>query len=315
MPSDTAAPTDLDFDPEALRAKYRAERDKRLRADGNNQYREVTGAFAHYLEDPYVEPIVRDPVTTDCEVLVIGGGHGGLLIGARLREAGVESIRFIEKGGDFGGTWYWNRYPGAACDTEAYIYMPLLEETGYVPSEKYAKSPEIRAHCQRIGKHFDLYRDALFQTQITDLRWDEEAKKWQVSTDRGDKFAAKFVCMANGPLNRPKLPGVPGIETFKGHSFHTSRWDYEYTGGDSYGNLVGLADKRVAISTCSSARRRPWMSAPTGRRTRSGRSHSSPAGSATAWRTSPPCSPAGMRRRTWSATAGRRSSPSCCAAV
>jgi cyclohexanone monooxygenase len=247
MSSSTTTPTDLEFDPDALRAKYRAERDKRLRADGNAQYREVTGEFAHYLEDPYVEPIVREPVTTDCEVLVIGGGHGGLLIGARLRKAGVESIRFVEKGGDFGGTWYWNRYPGAACDTEAYIYMPLLEESGYVPSEKYAKSPEIRAHCQRIGDQFELYRDALFQTQITDLRWDEGSRKWIVATDRGDRFAAKYVCMANGPLNRPKLPGVPGIETYKGHSFHTSRWDYDYTGGDSYGNLAKLADKRVAI--------------------------------------------------------------------
>jgi len=243
----TAAPNGLDFDPDALREKYRQERDKRLRAEGNNQYIEVTGQFAHYIEDPYVEPIVREPVTSEVDVAVVGGGHGGLLIGARLRMAGVQSIRIIEKGGDFGGTWYWNRYPGAACDTEAYIYMPLLEETGYIPTEKYAKAPEIRAHCQRIAQHFDLYRDVLFQTQIKEMRWDERALKWLVTTDRGDRFFAKFIAMANGPLNRPKLPGVPGIESFKGHSFHTSRWDYGYTGGDSYGNLTGLADKRVAI--------------------------------------------------------------------
>ncbi len=237
----------IDFDPDALREKYRAERDKRLRADGNNQYIEVVGQFAHYIEDPYVQPIVRDPVTSEVDVAVVGGGHGGLLIGARLRMAGIQNIRMIEKGGDFGGTWYWNRYPGAACDTEAYIYMPLLEETGYVPTEKYAKAPEIRAHCQRIAQKWDLYRDALFQTQISEMRWDEAKKKWLVSTDRGDRFYARFIAMANGPLNRPKLPGVPGIESFKGHSFHTSRWDYDYTGGDSYGNLTGLADKRVAI--------------------------------------------------------------------
>ncbi|MCC7365119.1 MAG: NAD(P)/FAD-dependent oxidoreductase [Dehalococcoidia bacterium] len=223
------------------------ERDKRLRGDGNQQYIEVTGQFGHYIEDPYVERVEREPKRDHVEVLVIGGGHGGLLIGAKLRKAGVESLRFIEKGGDFGGTWYWNRYPGAACDTEAYIYMPLLEETGYVPTEKYAKAPEIRGHCQRIGKHFDLYRDALFQTQITGLRWDEGKRAWNVQTDRGDNFTAQYVCMANGPLNRPKLPGLDGIESFKGHSFHTSRWDYDYTGGDDYGKLTGLADKRVAI--------------------------------------------------------------------
>ena len=246
MASESSASA-LSFDPDALRRKYREERDKRLRADGNNQYVGVTGKFAHYLDDPYIAPIVREPVADEVEVLVIGGGFAALLIGARLREAGVQDLRLVEKGGDFGGTWYWNRYPGAACDTEAYIYLPLLEETGYIPTEKYAKAPEILAHSKRIAEHFDLYKNVLFQTQITELRWHEDEAKWLVSTDRGDRFGARFVCMANGPLNRPKLPGVPGIESFKGHSFHTSRWDYEYTGGDSYGNLTLLKDKRVGI--------------------------------------------------------------------
>jgi cyclohexanone monooxygenase len=246
MPEVTG-PVAYDFDPDALRRKYREERDKRLRAEGNSQYVEVTGRFAHYLDDPYVAPIVREPCHDEVEVLVVGGGFAALLIGARLREAGIDDIRFVEKGGDFGGTWYWNRYPGAACDTEAYIYLPLLEETGYMPKEKYAKAPEILAHSRRIGEHYDLYRNALFQTQITALRWEESTCGWIVSTDRGDEFRAQFVCMANGPLNRPKLPGVPGIGSFKGHSFHTSRWDYAYTGGDSYGNLDGLSDKRVGI--------------------------------------------------------------------
>ncbi len=178
---------------------------------------------------------------------MIGGGFGGLLAGARLREAGVTSLRLIEKGGDFGGTWYWNRYPGAACDVESYIYLPLLEELGYVPKEKYSRAPEILAHSQAIGRKFELYRDALFQTEVTELRWDEGAERWIVSTDRGDEFRARFVAMANGPLNRPKLPGVPGIESFAGHSFHTSRWDYGYTGGDSNGGLTGLSGKRVAV--------------------------------------------------------------------
>jgi cyclohexanone monooxygenase len=235
------------FDKQAVREKYRQERDKRLRTDGNAQYLEVSGRFAHYLADPYAAPIERKPVREDCEVLIIGGGFGGLLVGARLREAGIRDVRIVENGGDFGGTWYWNRYPGAACDTESYIYLPLLEETGYMPTEKYAKAPEILAHSQRIGRHFGLYENALFQTQVRELRWDEASARWHVSTDRGDTLRAHFVCMANGPLSRPKLPAIPGLESFKGHSFLTSRWDYAYTGGDSRSRLERLADKRVGV--------------------------------------------------------------------
>jgi cyclohexanone monooxygenase len=246
-PPEQSSPASPAFDPEALRRKYREERDKRLRGDGNTQYIEVKDEYGHYLDDPYVAPIIRSPKSDSVEFLVIGGGFAGLLAGARLREAGVEEIRIVEKGGDFGGTWYWNRYPGAACDTEAYIYLPLLEETGYIPTEKYAKAPEILAHSRRIGEHFDLYRDVLFQTQITELRWNQDVSAWRVSTDRDDNFHARFVVMANGPLNRPKLPGVPGIGSFKGHSFHTSRWDYDYTGGNSYGSLEKLRDKRVGV--------------------------------------------------------------------
>jgi len=239
---------DLGFDPAALRAKYLAERDRRIRADGNEQYREIAGDFAHYLDDPYVAPgFTRAPLTDEIEVVVIGGGFGGLLAGARLREAGVDDIRVIEKGGDFGGTWYWNRYPGAACDVESYIYLPLLEEIGYLPVEKYSRAPEILAHSRAIGVHFDLYRNACFQTEVTGMAWDEAAARWIISTNRGDAMKARYVVMANGPLHRPKLPGIPGVETFKGHSFHTSRWDYAYTGGDSNGHLTGLKDKRVGI--------------------------------------------------------------------
>ena len=239
---------DLGFDPRALREKYRAERDKRLRADGNEQYVKIDGPFAHYLDDPYVEPgFTRAPLTDEVDVAVIGGGFGGLLAGARLRQAGVKDIRIIEKGGDFGGTWYWNRYPGAACDVESYVYLPLLEELGYIPVEKYSCAPEILAHSRAIGRHFDLYDNACFQTEVLRLDWDEAASRWIISTNRGDSMRARFVIMANGPLHRPKLPGIPGVETFKGHSFHTSRWDYAYTGGDSNGGLSGLRDKRVGI--------------------------------------------------------------------
>jgi cation diffusion facilitator CzcD-associated flavoprotein CzcO len=237
---------DLGFDPNALREKYRAERDRRLRADGSAQYVDIS-KFAHYLDDPYVERIDRAPVTEDAEVVVVGGGFGGQLAAARLREAGIEDIRIIEKGGDFGGTWYWNRYPGAACDIESYIYLPLLEEVGYLPVEKYSRAPEILRHSRAIGEKFDLYKGALFQTEVTAMRWDEDRSRWTVETNRGDALKARFVVMANGPLHRPKLPGIPGIESFKGHSFHTSRWDYDYTGGDSNGGLTRLKDKRVGI--------------------------------------------------------------------
>ena len=245
--TDQELQSDPPFDPDALRLKYRQERDKRVRVDGNEQYQDVVGDFAHYLNDPYVEPLVREPLYDDVEVVIIGGGFGGLLTGARLREAGIQDLRVIEKGGDFGGTWYWNRYPGAACDVESYIYLPLLEELGYIPKEKYTHAPEILKHSRAIGEHFDLYRNACFQTEVTEVRWDDDAQRWIISTNRDDRMRARFVCMANGPLHRPKLPGIAGVETYRGHSFHTSRWDYDYTGGTSDGGLSGLAGKRIGI--------------------------------------------------------------------
>ena len=237
----------IDFDADELRDRYRSERDKRLRADANEQYQEIAGEFAHYLEDPYVQPLQREAVVEEVEVGIVGGGFGGMLIAARLREQGVGDFRLIEKGGDFGGTWYWNRYPGAACDVESYIYLPLLEETGFLPASKYTPAPEILAHCHRIANHFDMYSRALLQTEVTEVRWNEERRRWIIRTNRNDEVAARFLCMANGPLHRPKLPGIPGVESFAGHSFHTSRWDYAYTGGTSKGNLDGLKDKVVGI--------------------------------------------------------------------
>ncbi|MBM3670791.1 MAG: NAD(P)/FAD-dependent oxidoreductase [Actinobacteria bacterium] len=236
------------LDRAALREKYREEREKRLRADGLDQYVEVAGRFARYEQDPYVERVVeRAPLTDDVDVALIGAGFGGLLTGAHLREQGVDGIRLVEKGGDVGGTWYWNRYPGIACDVESYVYIPLLEELGYVPKEKYSKGEEIFEHCRRIAQHYDLYRDACLQTKVTEIRWDDDARRWIVATDRDDAMRVRFVCLANGFLQKPKLPGIPGIETFRGHSFHASRWDYDYTGGDARGNLTKLADKRVGI--------------------------------------------------------------------
>jgi cation diffusion facilitator CzcD-associated flavoprotein CzcO len=231
-----------------LRAKYQEERDKRLRPEGNAQYLEPTGKFAHFLDDPYTEVVPREPLEDEVTVAVIGAGFAGLVTAARLKEAGVEDVRLIDGGGDVGGTWYWNRYPGAMCDTAAMIYLPLLEETGHMPSQKYTMAPEIFGHAQRIAHTFDLYNNALFSTQVTALDWDESASRWIISTNRGDKIRAQFVTMGTGPLHRPKLPGVAGIDTFEGHCFHTSRWDYEYTGGDPAGQaMTKLADKSVGI--------------------------------------------------------------------
>ena len=236
------------IDKERLRQKYLEERNKRLRPDGNDQYIQVKGQLAHYLDDPYTPVTPREPKTDHVTFAFIGGGFAGLATAARLSEAGIKDVRIIEKGGDFGGTWYWNRYPGAQCDTASMVYMPLLEETGHMPSEKYAHAPEILAHCQRIGKQFGLYANALFHTQVESLDWDEAKSRWLIRTNRGDAFTAQFVGMGTGPLHVPKLPGITGIEQFKGHSFHTSRWDYDYTGGDRRGApMEKLADKRVGI--------------------------------------------------------------------
>ena len=235
-------------DKEAIRLKYLAERDKRLRADGNQQYLEITGQFSHYLDDPYTPVVERAPKTDHVRFAFIGGGFAGLATGARLVEAGITDVRIIEKGGDFGGTWYWNRYPGAQCDTASMIYMPLLEETGHMPSEKYAHAPEILAHSQRIGRHYKLYDNALFHTQVSSLTWQDDDSCWRITTNRGDDFTAQYIGLGTGPLHIPKLPGIPGIESFRGHSFHTSRWDYAYTGGDPGGApMTRLADKRVAL--------------------------------------------------------------------
>ncbi len=236
------------LDKAALRAKYLEERNKRLRADGNEQYLQLKGQLAHYLDDPYTPFTPRAPRTDHVTFAFIGGGFAGLVTGARLVEAGIRDVRIVEKGGGFGGTWYWNRYPGAQCDTASMVYMPLLEETGHMPSEKYARGPEILAHCERIGRQYGLVEHALLHTEVQDVAWDAARSVWLIRTNRGDAFTAQFVGLGTGPLHVPKLPGIAGIESFKGHSFHTSRWDYAYTGGDPSGApMARLADKRVAL--------------------------------------------------------------------
>jgi cation diffusion facilitator CzcD-associated flavoprotein CzcO len=232
------------FDVDALRQKYAEERARRLRPDGIDQYVEIAGDFARFGEDPWVDQeFVREPRTDEVDVAIVGAGFGGLLTGVRLRELGVKSVRLIDRAADVGGTWYWNRYPGIACDVESYVYIPLLEELGYIPVEKYAKGAEIFAHCQRIAEQYDLYRDACLRTDVQEIRWDPAASRWIIRTNRGDEMRAKFVSMANGYQAKPKLPGIAGLGSFRGHMFHTSRWDYGFTGQ----KLENLADLRVGI--------------------------------------------------------------------
>ncbi|MFJ4616591.1 flavin-containing monooxygenase [Streptomyces sp. NPDC088812] len=231
-----------------LRERYRIERERRVRPDGARQYLAADAEFGYYAADPYAGEVAeREPVRDRVDVAVVGGGFGGILAGARLRQQGVERVRLIEKGGDFGGTWYWNRYPGIHCDIESHVYLPMLDETGYVPEWKYAPGEEIRRHAVRIAEKSDLYADALFSTTVTSLTWDDTSEAWIVTTDRGDKVRATYVITATGVLSELKLPGIPGIENFKGHTFHTSRWDYAYTGGTPDGGLRGLADQRVGV--------------------------------------------------------------------
>jgi cation diffusion facilitator CzcD-associated flavoprotein CzcO len=230
-----------------IKQKFAQERDLRLayRPEGTQQFTsELSGELSKYTSDPYggeIKP--RAPIRDTVEVLFIGGGFSALLTSARLREKGVASIRIVERGGDVGGTWYWNRYPGAACDVVSYDYLPLLDEMGYVPKHHYSRGPEIFAHCQAIAQRYNLYDLAVFQTTVTSTVWNEAEQMWHIDTDRGDHMRAQFVICANGTLSKPKLSRIAGMETFAGHSFHTSRWDYDYTGPD----LQNLKDKVVGI--------------------------------------------------------------------
>ena len=247
----TCAPTQTpgDIDIPALREKYRQERDKRLRSDGQKQYFRPTGPVAgSYAADPHTPLQPRAPLTEEIEVIILGAGWGGLMAAYHLTQAGVTNFRNIDTAGDFGGVWYWNRYPGIQCDNESYCYLPLLEETGFMPSKKFADGWEIQEYSKSIARKYGFAEKALFHTLVNSLRWDETLERWRVGTNRGDDIRARFVILACGVLNMPKLPGIPGIEQFKGKAFHTARWDYDYTGG-SYRNpaLDKLADKRVAI--------------------------------------------------------------------
>jgi cation diffusion facilitator CzcD-associated flavoprotein CzcO len=245
----TECPAAEDIDIPALREKYHQERNRRIRPEGAEQYVAAAGEFADAYEvDPYTPVAPRAPITGETDVVILGGGFCGMMVAIQLKEAGISDFLSLDHAGDFGGTWYWNRYPGIQCDNDAYCYMPLLEETGYMPTKKFADGHEIFAHCQRIATHYGLYEHARFHTLIRTLRWDEALRRWRVGTNRGDDIKARFVVLAMGPLNKPKLAGIPGLRDFKGKLFHTARWDYDYTGGEwKTPRLEKLADKRVAI--------------------------------------------------------------------
>ena len=252
-PTQSPAPEAIDIP--ALREKYRQERDKRIIREATNQYVRTTGGIAEaagddeaYEGDPHMAVVPRDLILEDLDVAILGAGWTGILAGYHLKQAGVSTFRNIDHAGDFGGVWYWNRYPGLQCDNDAYCYLPLLEEMDFMPAKKFADGFEIREYAQSVAKRFGLYGNALFHTTVTALRWDDEIKRWRLSTDRGDEIRARFVVMAGGILNIPKLPGIPGIHEFKGKMFHTARWEYEYTGGtQKHPVLEKLDDKRVAI--------------------------------------------------------------------
>src|SRR5271165_7093056 len=216
-------------------ARYRAFKEARR---GAADYIALEGDFAKYLADVYsAPPIPRVALTDECEILVVGAGFAGLLLWQKLRTAGFNDVRFCEKGGDVGGTWYWNRYPGIACDVEAYSYLPLLEEMGYVPTMKFASGFEILEYCQTMADKFGFYDHCLFHTTVEETAWDEASGRWIVKTDRGDRMRARFVLLANGILTTPKLARIAGMEKFQGEAFHTSRWDYN----------IDLRGKRVGI--------------------------------------------------------------------
>jgi cation diffusion facilitator CzcD-associated flavoprotein CzcO len=256
-------PSSLDglsqFDPVAVQAKYLAERDKRL-VEGRAAIRDLRKDefFAKFREDPFTSVTPRRPIVADVEVAIIGAGMAGVCAGARLREAGIKTIRLIDEAGGIGGTWYWNRYPGVMCDVESYIYIPMLEELDYVPKNRYAFGDEIRGHLEAIAERYDLVKEALFHTRVTTSSWDDVTGRWVIETERGDEITAHYLVMAVGILNLMKLPAIPGMETFSGRSFHSGRWDYAYTGGaqeelppvyggTESGRLSKLADKVVGI--------------------------------------------------------------------
>jgi len=246
----TDVPPASELEIPAMRARYYAERDKRLNAKAGDQYVNDGPGELHdfYNHDPYMAVEPREPIVEELDVAILGAGFGGILAGHYLAKQGITNFRNIDHAGDFGGVWYWNRYPGIQCDNESYCYLPLLEETGFMPSRRFAPGPEIMGYCRLIAEKYGFADRGLFHTLITSLKWDDSIQRWRIATDRGDDIRARFVIMGCGVLNMPKLPGINGIARFRGKMFHTSRWEYDYTGGSCDAPVLDkLRDKKVAI--------------------------------------------------------------------
>jgi cation diffusion facilitator CzcD-associated flavoprotein CzcO len=268
--ADGLPPSEEDLKLYGLQQKYAEEAAKRFRPDGIDQFVELKDAelerFRTLGDDPWADhaalnarQTVRDGARY--KFLVLGAGYGGLLFAVHLIEAGVASgpddIRIVDAAGGFGGTWYWNRYPGLHCDVESYTYMPLLEETGYMPKSKYAPGHELREHADRIATKWGLHDKAVFRASVRKTAWDESAKLWDVEIEQGRgpgqqpaglRVQAQYVLIASGVLSSPQVPRIPGLQTFAGPMFHTARWDYSVSGGKPEDlSLTGLRGKRVGF--------------------------------------------------------------------
>ncbi|KAF4851203.1 FAD-binding monooxygenase ausC [Colletotrichum siamense] len=256
---------------DAIASKYEAEREKRfnaISAGGGGRLKFRSTALMNNLDqDPWADydnlakqtPPLRDG--SEIRFLILGAGHNGILFACHLIAAGFKAseIVIVDGAGGFGGTWYWNRYPGLTCDVEGYCYLPLLEETGFVPKHRYSKGEEIRQNVEGIAEKFGI--QGMFCTKAKSADWDETQKRWNVKLSRdlgpnhqdlsGDFVVrVQFLMPAGGLFYSPSAPDAPGLEGFMKNReiFHTARWNYAYTGGSqSKPDLVNLQDKRVGI--------------------------------------------------------------------
>jgi cation diffusion facilitator CzcD-associated flavoprotein CzcO len=249
-----------------LQARYAQERDKRLRPDGFQQYTSLPSEKDEPLsDDPWIGQGQQQDAQQeasplkdgdDIQFLIIGAGHAGLLAGGRLVEAGfsAKGIYLVDVAGGFGGTWYWNRYPGLQCDVESYIYMPFLEETGYKPTHKYASGEEIRQHCERVASHFELRGQ--FSTRVLSATWNEELRRWVVrmrrehSDGKEMNISTQFLIPASTIFTEPRMPKLAGFDELRTNIpvFHTARWDFSCTGGSPTDTTLSkLQGKRVGV--------------------------------------------------------------------
>src|SRR5947209_4941637 len=165
----------------------------------------------------------------DFDAVIVGAGFAGLYMLHRLRELRF-SARVYEAGSGVGGTWFWNRYPGARCDVESLEYSYSFSEElerEWQWTERYASQPEILRYLNHVADRFDLKRDIQFDTRVTSATFDEATLRWIIQTDRGDRVSAKFCIMATGCLSTAKVPEYKGIDAFQGKQYHTGHWPHE----------------------------------------------------------------------------------------